>query len=116
MIKTKNVRDKRSADDGLRVLVMRLWPRGIKKTQVDVWMKELGCSRELIKDWKNGRVTWHTFQKRYFDEMNDPSARKSIGSLAERDQGETVTLLCSCRDESRCHRILLKELIEKATS
>ncbi len=116
MIKTgKSIYDQPEPSDGKRILVMTLWPRGVKKERIDEWRKELGCSRPLIKEWKSGKITWKEFRGRYFDEMKAPEKQALIRQLAERTKRENITLLCTDKDEQRCHRILLKELIEKAS-
>ncbi len=116
MIKvSKTVYDASSPDDGSRTLVMRLWPRGVRKNAVDEWLRELGTSLPLIREWKGGRIDWPAFKERFLAEMNGPEKGVLITSLAERSRNETITLLCSCRDESRCHRSILKELIEEAS-
>jgi len=62
MIKTaKTVYDKPESSDGKRILVMRLWPRGVARDKVDVWLKELGTEKELIKRWKSGKISWKEF-------------------------------------------------------
>jgi uncharacterized protein YeaO (DUF488 family) len=112
VIKTsKTVYDAGSPDDGTRILVMRLWPRGVRKDAVDEWFKELGTSLPLIREWKGGRIQWAEFKMRFLAEMESPGKKVLIASLAERSRNETITLLCSCRDNGRCHRSILKELI-----
>jgi len=110
VIRTKRVYDPPSPEDGYRLLIMRLWPRGVKKASVDAWEKDLGPSRELLKVYRVGELGWEDLAARYREEV---SAR---GELLERyrDLGrrESVTLLCSCQDEARCHRRLLKEILE----
>ena len=93
---------------------MQYWPRGVKKEKVDTWLKELGTSRELIKAWKAGKVTWPDFKKRYIADLQDKEKQAIIRDLAKRAQKEKITLLCGCRDPNMCHRIILKEQIEKA--
>ncbi len=110
-VKTKCVYDKAEAADGYRLLVMRFWPRGVRKDSVDAWEKELGTSADLIKEWKSGSVTWPEFSRRYRAEMR--SQKDKIAELAKRAKKETITLLCGCREENRCHRSLLKQLISK---
>ncbi len=116
MISTsKTVYDASSPDDETRILVMRLWPRGVRKDAVDEWIKELGTSLPLIKEWKGGRIRWTEFKTRFLAEMVLPEKKVLIASLAERSKGESISLLCSCKDESRCHRSILKELIAGAS-
>ena len=110
-VKTKRVYEKREPDDGYRMLVMRYWPRGVSKDKVDAWEKELGTEPDLIKLWKADAISWSEFAQRYKRAVAGQKER--IKALAQRAAKGTVTLLCSCPDERRCHRILLKELIEK---
>lgn len=93
---------------------MRYSPRGVKKDKIDVWYKDLGTSKELIKAWKAGKVTWPEFKKQYLADLKDEGKRTIIRNLAKRAKKEKVTLLCGCRDPDTCHRIILKEQIEKA--
>ncbi|RJP65932.1 MAG: DUF488 family protein [Candidatus Abyssobacteria bacterium SURF_17] len=111
-VKTKCVYDEAEPDDGFRLLVMRFWPRGVRKDRVDGWEKELGAPKDLIKDWKSGAITWAEFSKRYRTAMREQQGK--IAELAERANKETITLLCSCREGNRCHRFLLKKLIAKS--
>jgi uncharacterized protein YeaO (DUF488 family) len=109
----KSIYDPKSSDDGLRVLVMRYWPRGVKKEKVDVWFKDLGTSAELIKAWKSGKLTWTQFRNRYIAELKDARKQTIIQELAKRSRTEKVTLLCGCHDANRCHRAILKQHIER---
>jgi len=108
----KTVYDKPSSSDGKRILVMRLWPRGVRKQSIDLWLRDVGTGRELIKEWKAGKVTWAQFEKRYNDEMKGELERKLLKEIADYARSGPVTLLCSCKDPSRCHRSLLKKLVE----
>ena len=109
----KSVYDPRSTDDGFRVLVMRYWPRGIRKDRVDLWFKDVGTSKELIKKWKSGKVAWLEFRKQYVADLKDGKKQAIISDLAKRAKAGRITLLCSCRDPEACHRTILKEQIEK---
>jgi uncharacterized protein YeaO (DUF488 family) len=114
MVKTKSVYEPKGADDGLRLLVTRYWPRGVPKDAVDRWFKELGTSPELIKRWKAGRISWEGFRESYIAEF---SAEVKSGVFSEL-QGivkgaAAVTLLCVCKDEARCHRGILIDMLER---
>jgi uncharacterized protein YeaO (DUF488 family) len=121
-IKTKRWNDPREADDGLRILICRYRPRALRKADEtwDEWKKELGPSKELHADFygKHGPpIDWEEYRRRYLEEMKSQSAK--IAELAAMvRQGQTITLLCSksCEDPSRCHRTLLKELMERAVA
>ena len=118
-IKTKRWDDPTDPDDGFRLLICRYRPRGLPKADEtwDAWNPDLGPSKELHAAvyGKAGRtqLTWDVYRRRYLTEMRNQTA--AIEELAKRAAaGETITLLCSsqCVRESRCHRSLLKELIE----
>jgi uncharacterized protein YeaO (DUF488 family) len=109
----KSVYDQTSIDDGFRILVMRYWPRGVKKQKVDEWYKDLGTNPDLIKAWKSGRATWPEFKKRYITDLQHEGKQEIIRDLARRAKKEKITLLCACRDPDTCHRAILKEQIEK---
>lgn len=114
MIRTeKNVYDKPEPSDGERILVMRLWPRGVSKEEarIDEWMKELGTERDLIKKWKAGKVSWSEFEKEY---RNSLKGKESLlKDLVARSRHGTITLLCTDKDPSRCHRTILADEIRK---
>jgi uncharacterized protein YeaO (DUF488 family) len=118
-LKTKRWDDPIEPDDGLRVLVCRYRPRGVRKEDEawDVWAPNLGPSRELHAAYygKSGApITWDEYERRYLDEIK--AARVFIRSLVDRvRRGERVTLLCSsaCVDPARCHRTLLGAIVER---
>jgi uncharacterized protein YeaO (DUF488 family) len=116
---TKRWCDPVEPGDGFRVLVCRFRPRALKKADEtwDAWVRQLGPSKELHAALygKAGPVPeWKEFARRYKSEMAEQG--ELIGELAARVRaGQTVTLLCakSCPDAARCHRSLLKELVEQ---
>ena len=118
-IRTKRWNDPADADDGLRLLICRIRPRGVAKareTWTD-WWPDLGPSRGLLDDYhgKHGpAVTWDEYVTRYLQEMHGATQLWRIRDLARRSAaGEVITLLCSsaCTDPERCHRSLLARLI-----
>ena len=112
LIKTKNIYDPVESADGYRVLVMRFWPRGVSKDKIDIWEKELGTEPDLIKSWKSGSISWSEFSKQY--RKFAAGHNDKIEELAQKAKSDTITLLCSCRDELHCHRTILKELVLKS--
>jgi uncharacterized protein YeaO (DUF488 family) len=120
MIKTKSVYDRIEESDGDRILVTRFWPRGRSKKdlQLTEWLRELGPSVKLLKDWKKGDICWEVYEARYSEEML--AQQEKIRELAKRARHKTITLLCfEKEDDPCCHRHLLKKLIDgayKATS
>lgn len=101
----------KEASDGKRVLVMTLWPRGVSKDKVDLWMKELGTPRELIRRNKAGLVKWKEFEKEYRSSLKGKEV--SLRTLAGLSKEKTISLLCTEKDPSICHRSILKEEIER---
>lgn len=119
-IRTKRWNDPAERDDGLRILITRFRPRGLRKTRETwaEWRKQLAPSSKLLADFHGKTapaLSWDEYRPRYLDEMKVQV--KAIHELAERlKAGETVTLLCSsdCEDPAFCHRTLLAELISEA--
>jgi uncharacterized protein YeaO (DUF488 family) len=93
---------------------MRYWPRGVRKERADAWYRELGTSKELIRAWKSGKLTWPQFKKRYLAELRDDSKQPLLRQLAQQARIKKITLLCGCREPDRCHRTILKDQIMKA--
>lgn len=113
MIKTKSIYQPIEPEDGERLLVMRYWPRGVKKNRVSSWLKDLGPSAELIKKWKNDTLTWDDFKREYNAEFNNEERKKAFAGLKDALKNiDNLTLLCSCADENRCHRGILKAMLE----
>lgn len=121
-MRTRRWNDRRLPGDGLRLLICRYRPRGVRKTEQTwaEWDPDLGPSRGLHADvyGKSGpAISWERYRERYLAETAAQRAR--IEELAARVRaGGTITLLCSsaCVDEERCHRSLLRELIESAVA
>jgi uncharacterized protein YeaO (DUF488 family) len=121
-VRMRRWNDRRLPGDGLRLLICRYRPRGVRKTEEtwDEWDPDLGPSRELHADvyGKSGPpISWAEYRRRYLAEIK--GQRERIAGLASRVRaGETITLLCSsaCVDDDRCHRSLLRELIEGAVA
>ncbi|HEY3780331.1 MAG TPA: DUF488 domain-containing protein [Fimbriimonadaceae bacterium] len=113
MIYVKRVYDAASSDDGLRVLVDRLWPRGVSKerAQLDRWAKELAPSNELRKWFAHDPDKWAEFKKRYALELKEQ--REDMERLAKESKSKKFTLLYGARDEVHNEAVALKEFLEK---
>ena len=96
--------------DGKRILVMTLWPRGVSRDRVDVWMKELGTPRDLIRRYKEGKLTWAEYSRAYRKSLE--GKEELLRRLAADSKKGTITLLCTEKDPASCHRSLLKQAIE----
>ncbi|HEX3177360.1 MAG TPA: DUF488 family protein [Methylomirabilota bacterium] len=107
-IVTKRVYEPAAPEDGDRVLIMRLWPRGIRKERVSVWLKELGPVPALLRQFLDAKITWKQYVPRYLAGLERPEAQEAIEDVRRRARGGRVTLLCGCADAERCHRTLLR--------
>ena len=103
MISIKRIYDKPAAADGYRVLVDRLWPRGVKRENaaLDVWLKEVAPSPELRKWFAHDPDRWDEFQVRYAKELATTEAARHIAELQARAKSGPVTLLYATRDEQQ---------------
>jgi uncharacterized protein YeaO (DUF488 family) len=113
MIVTKRVYEKAATDDGFRVLVDRLWPRGLtkEKARVDLWMKEIAPSDALRKWFHHEDGNWREFEKRYRAELK--TKKEFIGELRrlEKEHGK-VTLLFGSKDEKQNQAVVSAGLIK----
>lgn len=113
MIKLKRVYEKPEKADGLRILVDRLWPRGLTKAKarLDLWPKEIAPSTELRKWFGHDPEKWKEFQRRYRAELKShPDEVKLIKGKAREG---TVTLLYGARDQEHNEALVLQQLLEK---
>ncbi len=115
MLKIKRVYDKREADDGLRILVDRLWPRGISKADeaVDEWMKDLAPSHELRRWFGHEPERWSDFKRKYAEELASIDKTKLLQKIAKSAEHGNVTLVYSARDTERNNAVVLQEVILK---
>lgn len=114
-IRLKRIYDAPAPEDGHRVLSMRYWPRGIARSAVDEYTTKTAPSKELVHAFKHEGLAWDPYVKRYLTEMQSGAAQTEIARLAELAKSRTITLMCGCEDESRCHRSLLRQLIIDAS-
>ncbi len=112
-VKIKRIYDPPAMDDGLRVLVDRLWPRGIKKSEarVDLWLRDIAPSSELRKWFGHREDRWEEFRKRYFNELEEK--KDLLGIIVEKSVSGDITLLYSAKNTVFNNAIVLKEYIEK---
>ena len=116
MIKLKRAYEKPSRDDGLRILVERLWPRGLTKERaaVDLWLKEVAPSPELRKWFGHEPARWEQFQKRYWKELEEK--QEAVQLLKKKGKQGTVALVYAARDEEHNGALALKRFLEGRTS
>lgn len=112
MFRVSRIYNPPSPDDGERILVDRLWPRGISKSQaaLDGWMKDLAPSTELRRWFAHDPEKWQEFRARYWAEL--AKLPQLVDALREKGQQGTVTLLYAARDEEHNEAVALREYLE----
>ncbi len=112
MIALKNARADATASDGYRILVDRIWPRGVTKErlQLDEWNKDIAPSNELRKWFKHDPEKWEEFKQRYFSELDDRI--ETVNALTEKIRDKSVTFVYGARDAHINQALALKEYLE----
>ncbi|MBF0506471.1 MAG: DUF488 domain-containing protein [Nitrospirae bacterium] len=113
MLKVKRIYETASSEDGKRILVDRLWPRGIKKEKAEVgeWLKEIAPSDELRKWFAHDPSKWQAFKTKYAHEIGGKS--DLLQRLRKESGKATVTLVYSAKDNEHNNAVALKEIIEQ---
>jgi uncharacterized protein YeaO (DUF488 family) len=113
MIQLKRVYQKPSPKDGLRILVDRLWPRGLTKERaaVDLWIKEVAPSSELRQWFGHDPAKWKEFQTRYRKELQ--GKKDALKLLNQKCKGRLATLVYAARDEEHNEARVLKKILER---
>lgn len=113
-LRRKRAYDTASPDDGFRVLVDRLWPRGVSKERaaIDLWAKDTAPSAELRRDWHAASADdWDLYADRYREQLAHESAAALAELAAELAQHPVVTLVYSVHDTERNHAVVLEEAL-----
>lgn len=115
MIRLKRAYEKKDEDDGARILVDRLWPRGLSREAagISLWAKELAPSEELRRWFGHKAERWREFRARYRAELASPDKSKLLEKIANMAAGQRVTLLYAAKDQDHNNAVVLKEFIEE---
>lgn len=113
MIEIKRIYDEPDKKDGFRVLMDRLWPRGLRKDQVkvDLWMKEIAPSNELRKWFGHEPEKWAEFKRRYFGELKNK--KELVDLIRDKSKKGKVVLLYGAKEERFNNAVALKEYVER---
>ena len=117
-LRIKRIYEPTDAADGFRVLVDRLWPRGLarERAKIDLWLKEIAPSDTLRRRFHGDPSAWDHFKTAYYAELEQAPAQSAVHELLDRLTRGPITLLFAARDESRNNAVALKEwLDERAT-
>lgn len=111
-LRTKSIFDPIEDTDGIRILITRYHPRGVKKERYKQWIRELSPSSDLLMEYKKGKTDWGKFVFRLVRELStNIDSREAILSLNDLMKYEVITLLCYERDRDPCHRHIVADLI-----
>jgi uncharacterized protein YeaO (DUF488 family) len=114
MIKVKRIYDKPEKEDGYRILVDRLWPRGLSKNnaKVDLWLKDIAPSDKLRKWFSHDPKKWKDFRNKYKNELKSKNAIINKIKQIEKEK-KTITLLYSAKDEEHNNAIVLQKILQR---
>jgi uncharacterized protein YeaO (DUF488 family) len=115
MLKIKRAYDKPEGSDGKRILIDRLWPRGISKAdaRIDEWLKDLGPTTELRKWFGHDQDKWEEFRSRYIKELSAPDKQAHLERIAQQAGQTNVTLIYSAKDTEHSDVKVIEELITR---
>ena len=118
MVRLKRAYERPSQGDGYRVLVDRLWPRGVRKEalRLDLWAKDVAPSPRLRTWFGHDPARFREFARRYAAELRAPAARALLAELGRRAAHGTVTLVYAARDEQHNGAVVLRDLLEEASA
>jgi uncharacterized protein YeaO (DUF488 family) len=115
LLSIKRVYQPPGNEDGVRVLVDRLWPRGLsrERAQIDLWLKEIAPSDALRRRYHGDPAAWEEFKTAYYAELKQPPWQSAVRDLLDCLSREPVTLLFAARDETRNNAVALKEWLDQ---
>ncbi len=115
MIRLKRAYEAPAANDGVRILVERLWPRGVSKQRaaLDLWLKDIAPSPELRQWYSHDPAKWPQFRRRYGAELRRQGDVLALLKLVV--EGRTVTFVYAASDTERNRAVVLKEFLERTT-
>jgi uncharacterized protein YeaO (DUF488 family) len=114
-LRIKRVYEPPETADGVRVLVDRLWPRGLsrERAKIDLWLKEIAPSDALRRRFHGDPSAWGHFKTAYYAELEEAPAQSALDALLDRLSRGPITLLFAARDETRNNAVALMEWLEK---
>jgi uncharacterized protein YeaO (DUF488 family) len=116
-VRYRRIYDDASADDGLRVLVDRIWPRGMRKqdAHIDEWMKDIAPSTELRRWYGHDPDRYAEFRRRYLAELREPERQQTVQRLRETAGHNRMTLLTAARDLEHSEAAVLAHWLSSST-
>ena len=115
-VKTKSIYDEKEPSDGTRILISRFYPRGVKRTHFDLWIRDASPEKPLLKEYRDKAIDWKVFSKKFRDQLkSSPSSLEAIKKIEELAKKDDVTLLCYEREGQKCHRLIVKSVVNQKT-
>lgn len=114
MLKIKRAYEPAETTDGKRILIDRLWPRGVSKSEahIDEWKKDLAPSTELRKWFGHDPQRWEEFRKKYIQELSSAAKMNLLEDIAKRAKSENITLVYAAKDAEHSNAKILEELLK----
>jgi uncharacterized protein YeaO (DUF488 family) len=115
MVAIKRAYDPPKRTDGARILIDRLWPRGVSRhdARIAAWMRELGPSNELRRFFGHDPARWREFRRRYLFELRRPDAKSLLAELLKLAEAGTLTFVYGAKDREHNQAVVLKEVLER---
>jgi uncharacterized protein YeaO (DUF488 family) len=115
-IQIKRVYDKAQTSDGTRVLVDRLWPRGVSRStaRLDRWLRDIGPSNALRKWFGHKPERWKAFEKKYRHELQSPERRELLNELRRLASKRRLTLLFGASDRERNNAVVVEKMLKRS--
>jgi len=113
-IQTKSIYEDKTISDGVRILITRFYPRGVKKDRFNLWIRGASPTADLLKKYRKGQISWAEFSKRFRMQLVSlEESKAAIDRIVELSKSADVTLLCYEKEGENCHRNLVKSRVEK---
>jgi uncharacterized protein YeaO (DUF488 family) len=113
-LQTKSIYEEKNSSGGLRILITRFYPRGVKKERFDLWLRGASPTPGLLKEFKTGVIGWAEFSKRFRKQLISlEESKAAIDQIAELSKSGDITLLCYEKEGENCHRTIVKSRVEK---
>lgn len=114
-VQTKSIYAPKADSDGTRVLVSRYYPRGVKRTHFDLWVRGASPEVKLLKAYKNREIDWDVFTKKFKEQLQTSvESKEAIEQIVElSEKNHAITLLCYEKEGENCHREIVKSLVDR---
>lgn len=116
-VKTKSIYSLKEKSDGTRILVSRFYPRGVKRDHFELWIRGVSPEAKLLKSYKKNEVNWRKFSSDFRKQLRTlETSKEALEQIAQMSKKDTVTLLCYEKEGEKCHRHIVKSVIDRKNS